>query len=120
MKRDNNNFSYNNPDSRLDENISRLVSLVGDSNKPGKKFTESLINSALGELKELRTEKKKEIMNISRWEKTIGWAAMVAAGCGAVLAVVASTLLKINFFLEAVAILSMSFNWLSYLGERAL
>ncbi len=105
---------------REDENILRLVKLTNDSNKPGKAFTESLINNALGKLGQLKMAKKQEIMNASRWEKTIGWAAMVVAGCGAVLAVVASTLLKINFFLEAVVILSMSFNWLTYLGEHTL
>jgi len=120
MKREDDNLSYRNSVSRSDENISRLVKLTNGSNKPGKAFTESLIDNALGKLKKLKTARKQEIINVSRWEKTIGWAAMVAAGCGAVLAIVASTLLKINLFLEAVVILTVSFNWLTYLGEHTL
>jgi hypothetical protein len=106
--------------NREDENISRLVKLADDSNKPGKAFTQSLINNALSELKRLKTVKQQEIMNVSWWEKAMGWAAMFAAACGAGLAVVISTLLKINFFLEAVVILTMFFNWLTYLGGLIL
>jgi Flp pilus assembly protein TadB len=105
---------------REDENISRLMKIAKDSNKPGKAFFESLINNAIGELGRLKIANKQVISNAGRWENNMGWAAMVAAGCGAVLAVVASTLLKINFLLEAAIILTMSFNWLTYLGEHTL
>jgi Flp pilus assembly protein TadB len=120
MKREDDSLSYRVPGSQLDENTSRLVKLADDSNKPGKALTESLINNALGELKQLKMAKNQEITDVSRWEKTMGWAAMVAAGCGAVLAVVASALLKVNFLLEAAVILTMSFNWLTYIGEHTL
>jgi hypothetical protein len=120
MKPENDNLSYRSSVSQSDENISRLVKLVDDSNKPGKAFVESLINNALGELNRLKIAKKQKIMNVSWWEKTIGWAAMFAAACGAGLAIVVSTLLKINFFLQAVVILTMFFNWLTYLGGRIL
>jgi hypothetical protein len=102
--------------NREDENISRLVKLADDSNKPGKAFTRSLINNALDELKRLKTAKQQEIINVSWWEKTAGWAAMVAAG----FAIVISTLLKINFLIEAVVILTMFFNWLTYIGGYIL
>jgi hypothetical protein len=102
--------------NREDENISRLVKLADDSNKPGKAFTRSLINNALGELKRLKTAKQQEIINVSWWEKTVGWAAMVAAG----FAIVISTLLKINFLLEAVVIVTAFFNWLTYIGGHIL
>ena len=113
-------MSYRNPVSQSDENISRLVKLTDDSNKPGKALVESLINNALSELKKLNIAKKQEIINVSWWEKTMGWAAMFAAACAAGLAIVASALLKISFFLEAVVILTMFFNWLTYLGGRIL
>jgi hypothetical protein len=103
-----------------DENISRLVKLADDSNKPGRVFVQSLINNALGELKQLTISKEQEIIKASWWEKTMGWAAMFAAACAAGLAIVASALLKISFFLEAVVILTMFFNWLTYLGGRIL
>ena len=116
MKQEDNNLSYCSSASQSDENISRLVKLADDSNKPGKAFVESLINNTLGELKQLKTAKKQEIINVSWWEKTMGWAAMLAAACAAGFAVIVSALLKISFFLEAIII----FNWLTYLGGRIL
>jgi hypothetical protein len=97
-----------------DENISRLVKLAGDSNKPGKAFTESLIDNALAELRQPR------IIEVSWWGKTAGWAAMFSAGCAAAFAFAASILLKINLALETVLILTMVFNWLTYLGGHIL
>ena len=124
MKRKDDNSFHHNSTTQSDKNISRLAKLADDSNKPGRVFTESLINNALGKLKQLKTAKEREekniIMKVSWWEKTLGWAAMVAAACGAGLAIVVSTLLKINFFLEAIVILTMFFNWLTYLGGRIL
>jgi hypothetical protein len=124
MKRKDNNSSYRNSVSQSDENISRLVKLAGDSSEPTRAFTESLINDTISKLKQLKTAKKREekniIMKVSWWKKTTGWAAMFAAACGAWLTVVVSTLLKIDFFLEAIVILTMFFNWLTFLGERIL
>jgi hypothetical protein len=102
--------------NREDENISRLVKLADDSNKPGKAFTDSLINNALGKLKRLETAKQ----HISWWEKSMGWAAMFAAACAAGFAFAVSVLLKISFFLEAAFVLTMFYNWLTYLGGRIL
>ena len=124
MKPEDDNLSDRSSVSQSDENISRLVKLADDSNKPGKTFTKSLINNALGELKQLKTAKNREekniIINVSWWEKAMGWAAMFAAACAAGFAIIVSTLLKINFFLQAVVILTMFFNWLTYLGGRIL
>ena len=106
--------------NREDENISRLVKLADDSNEPGKAFTQSLINDALGELKRLNIAKQREPINVSWWEKAVGWAAMFAAACTAGFAVVVSALLKISFFLEAVVIATAFFNWLTFLGGHIL
>jgi hypothetical protein len=103
-----------------DENISRLVKLVDASNRPGEAFVGSLINNALGELKRLKTAKKQEIINVSWWEKTMGWAAMFAAACAAGFAFVVSALLEINFLLQIIVVLTMFFNWLTFLGGRIL
>ncbi len=106
--------------NKEDENISRLVKLADDSNRPGRAFTRSLITNALGELNRLKTAKQQEITNVSWWEKAAGWAAMFAAACSAGFAIIVSALLKINFFLEVVVILTMLFNWLTYLGGYIL
>jgi hypothetical protein len=106
--------------NREDENISRLVKLVDDSNKPGRTFTESLINNALSKLDRLKTAKEQKIIKVSWWEKTAGWAAMFVAACAAGLAFAASTLLKINILLQAVIIVTAFFNWLIYLGGHIL
>lgn len=120
MKQEYDNLSYRNSVSQTDENISRLVKLANDSNKPGKVFVESLINNALVELKRFKTAKKQETANVNWWGKTAGWAAMFAAACAAGFAVVVSALLKISFFLEAVVIVTAFFNWLAYLGGLIL
>ena len=50
----------------------------------------------------------------------MGWAAMVAAACGAGLAFVVAALLKVNTFLTATVIMTMFVNWLNYLGGLIL
>ena len=120
MKRKDDNLFYRNSMTQSDENIARLMKLDDDSNKPGKAFVESLVNNALGELEQLKAAQKREIMKVSLWEETIGWAAMVAAACTAGLTIVISILLKINFFLGAVVVLTMFINWLTYFGAHIL
>jgi hypothetical protein len=118
MKRINDNLS-NDPVTQLDKNLSRLLKLTDQSNKPGRTLTESLINEALNELKQLDV-KKVEASNITIrsnwWEKTIGWAAMIAVACSAGLIFLVSVFFKMNLLLEAVVVLTMVFNWLCYLG----
>ena len=121
MKQNNNNLSNDDSVTQLDKNFSRLLKLSDQSNKPGRTFTESLINGALNELKQLEV-KRAEAKNItirSNWlEKVIGWAAMIAVACGAGLVVIISVFLKMNLLLEVIVVLTMVFNWLSYLGGR--
>jgi hypothetical protein len=121
MKPNNNNLSSDDSATQLDKNFSRLLKLTGESNKPGRIFTESLINGALNELKQLEV-KKAEVKHVtirSDWlEKIMGWAAMIAVACGAGLVVVISVFLKMNLLLEIVVVLTMVFNWLNYFGGR--
>ena len=119
MKRINNNLSNGDSATQLDKNFSRLLKLTGKSDKPGRTFTESLINDALNELKQLEVEKakSKNLMLLPNWlEKTVGWAAMITAAFGAGLVVMISIFLKMNLLLEIVVVLTMVFNWISYLG----
>jgi hypothetical protein len=119
MKQNNNDISNDDSATQLDKNFSRLLKLTDQSDKPGGKFTESLINSALKELKQPQVEKvgAKTVTIRSIWlERVIGWAAMIAVACGAGLVMVISILLKMNLLLEIVVVLTMVFNWLSYLG----
>jgi len=121
MKRNNDNLSSDDSVTQLDKNFSRLLKLSGQSNKPSRKFTAELINGALNELKQLEVEKadSKNVTIRSGWlEKAMGWAAMIAVACGAGLVVVISVFLKMNLLLEIVVVLTMVFNWLSYLGGR--
>ena len=121
MKQNDDNLSNDDSVTQLDKNFSRLLKLSDQSNKPGRTFTESLINGALNELKQLEV-KRAEAKNItirSNWlEKAIGWAAIIAVACGAGLVVVISVFLKMNLLLEVIVVLTMVFNWLSYLGGR--
>ena len=119
MKQNNDNISNGNSAAQLDKNFTRLLKLTDRSNKPGGKFTESLINSALNELKQAQVEEvgAKTVTLRSIWlERVIGWAAMIAVACGAGLVMVISVLLKMNLLLEIVVVLMMIFNWFSSLG----
>src|SRR3989304_687595 len=98
MTRKNDNLPFGDSAMQLDTNISRLVKLADDSNKPSSAFIKSLIDSALYELKQSETQRKPQeksiILKVSWWKKTMGWAAMFAAACGTGLAVILSTMLK--------------------------
>jgi hypothetical protein len=120
IKQENDNLFFSNSMTQSDKNISGLMKLADDSNKPSKAFVESLVNNALVELERLKAAKKREIMKVSWRKEAMGWAAMVAAACTAGLTIIVSTLLKINFFLGAVVVLTMFINWLTYLGARIL
>jgi len=124
MTRKNDNLPFGDSAMQLDTNISRLVKLADDSNKPSSAFIKSLIDSALYELKQSETQRKPQeksiILKVSWWKKTMGWAAMFAAACGTGLAVILSTMLKINTFLSVIVILTMFANWLIYLGGLIL
>ena len=121
MKRKIDDLSSDNSVTQLDKNFSRLLKLTGQSNKPGSTFTARLINGALDELKplEIKNADSENIMIRSNWfEKSMGWAAMLAVACGAGLVVVISVFLKMNLLLEIIVVLTMVFNWLNYLGGR--
>ena len=121
MKQNNENLLSDDSVTQLDKNFSRLLKLSDMSNKPSRKFTESLINGALDELKQPEV-KKAEAKNTtirSGWlEKAMGWAAMIAVACGAGLVVVISFFLKMNLLLEVIVVLTIVFNWISSLGGR--
>ena len=119
MKQSNKNISNDDSVTQLNKNFSRLLKLTDRSDKPGGKFTESLINSALNELKQPQAEKvgAKTVTIQSKWlERGIGWAAMIGVAWGAGLVIVMTVLLKMSLLLEIVVVLTMVFNWLSYLG----
>lgn len=119
MKRENDNLFKKDSATQMDKNFSRLLKLTGESNKPSKTFTESLINNALNELKQQDVKKaeSKGVIILPNWlEKTVGWAAMIAAAFSAGLVVMISVFLKMNLLLEIVVVITMVFNWLNYLG----
>jgi len=124
MTRKNDSLPFDDSATQLDTNISRLVKLADDSNKPSSAFTRSLIDIALYELKQSETQRKAQeksiILKVSWWKKAMGWAAMFAAACGTGLAVILTTLLKINTFLSVIVLITMFANWLTYLGELIL
>ena len=121
MKQNKGNISSEDSAAQLDKNFSRLLKLTDRSDKPGGKFTESLINIALNELKQPQEEKvgAKTFTIRSKWlERVIGWAAMIGVAWGAGLVIVMTALLKMSLLLEIVVVLTMVFNWLSYLGGQ--
>jgi hypothetical protein len=119
MKRINDNLSNDDSVTQLDKNLSRLLKQTGESNKPSRTFTESLISNALNELNQpdvIKAESK-HVMIRSKWlERTIGWAAMIAVAFGSGLVVLISVFLKMNLLLEVIVVLTIVFNWINYLG----
>ncbi len=118
--RKNDNLARRDPAAMLDENISRLLKAASDATVPSRRFTESLIDGALSEIDRIQVQKQDRAHRTtgSDWlERSLGWAAMVAAACSAGVAIIASIFLKMNFLLQSVVVLTMVFNWLTYLGE---
>ncbi|UCD00022.1 MAG: hypothetical protein JSW66_09090 [Phycisphaerales bacterium] len=120
MKDNRDNPPGNDDSTPLGQNIARLLKAAGTSSRPGAKFTESLVSRALDELKQSRGsagDKPYGQARFTRLEKSLGWAAMVAAACSAGLAIMASMFLKVNFVLQSVIAIVMIFNWFTTIGE---
>ena len=115
MKRQDKDFFDGDCGSHLDKNISRLVMLAGDSDKPGTVFTETLIENALGELG--GPEQTNMVVTISQWEKA---AAMIAVVCGAGFGILVSVLAYTNSLLTGIVLIAMFVNWLIYYGGLIL
>ena len=124
MKQEDDNLFHHSSISQSDKNISRLVKLTGDPIKPGRAFTESLIDNALSELKRLRVDgRQKEkgiIAKLDRRKKAIGWAAMIAVVCSAGFGILVSYLIQINSFFAMIVLIVMFVNWLFYIGGLVL
>jgi len=84
-------------DNNLEKNISRLVKLTADSDKPSEAFTQSLIDKALEELEGGggRTREGRTI-DMKVTFKTLGWAAVILVGCGVVFSIVVPSLQKMS------------------------
>jgi len=119
-QKENDVFHYNS-DTQADKNISRLVKLASDPGKPGRAFTELLIDSALNELGRSEAggeQKQRDItVKISWWEKAMGLAAMIALVCLAGLSILIS---KINIFFAVIVLAVTIINRFVYLGGLIL
>jgi len=85
-------------DNNLEKNISRLVKLTADSDKPSEAFTESLIDEALQELEgngQGRTREGRKI-DMKVTFKTFAWAAVILVACGVVFSIVVPSLQKVR------------------------
>ncbi len=124
MKQEDDNLFYHSSIHQSDKNISRLVKLTGDPIKPGRAFTESLIDNALSELKRLRVDGRQEekgiIAKLDWRKKAIGWAAMIAVVCSAGFSILVSYLIQINSFFAMIVLIVMFVNWLFYIGGLVL
>ena len=116
MSSNDNLHSEESPDL-LDKNLSRLVKLAKDTDKPDKAFTDSLIANAIGELKrsEVKGNQRKRIIPVIGWlEKTVGWAAMFIAALGAGMISIVSMFFQLNSILAAATSVAVLVNWLNY------
>jgi len=80
-------------ENNLEKNISRLVKLAGDSDKPGEKFTDSVIYNALRELKQPVNNSRREGRNKTmKVMKIFSCAAAVIVAAGVIFGIVISNL----------------------------
>lgn len=121
MKPKDDNPAQDDSATQLDENISRLVKLAGGPGKPGGAFTNSLVESAISELKRLkaapRPRQSNATLTISQFEKA---AAMIAVVCGAGFGILAAVLTKINALFAVIVLMGIFVNWLIYFGGLML
>jgi len=121
MKPKDDNPAQDDSATQLDENISRLLKLAADPGKPGGAFTNSLVESAMSELKWLKAGARREQRNvtatISQFEKA---AAMIAVVCGAGFGILVTVLTKTNSLFAVIVLMGMFVNWLIYFGGLML
>jgi len=82
-------------ENNLEKNISRLVKLTADSDKPSEAFTNSLIDEAINELEQGRTREGRKI-DMKVTFKTLAWAAVILVACGVVFSIVVPSLQKMS------------------------
>jgi Ca-activated chloride channel family protein len=75
-------------DKNLEKNISRLVKQVGDSDTPNKAFTSSLIDEALGELKQPVGRERDRRSTVMKVTKIFAYAAAILIVSGILLALI--------------------------------
>jgi hypothetical protein len=121
MNPENNNLLNRDSLNQREKNISRLMKLTGDLDKPNRAFTESLIENALGKLEQFKSATKQGEKNmtikISWWEKVLGCAAMFAVVCLAGLGFVAS---QMSSFFAVIVLMIMFINQFIYIGGLIL
>jgi hypothetical protein len=100
----------------LDQNISRLVRLAGDSTEPNPVFTESLVSSALQELGRANTNS----MLGANVDKVMKIAAMIAVICGACVELLLAGLAWGNTYIASAITVTMLVNGFSYIGGLIL
>jgi Ca-activated chloride channel family protein len=82
-------------ENNLEKNISRLVKLAGDSDKPSTAFADSLTEQALDEIEQTGASSKQEQRDKSlkiNWLKPLAYAAAILIVCGLAIALVMPTL----------------------------
>ena len=85
-------------ENNLEKNISRLVKLTADSDKPSEAFTESLIDEALQELEQAGQGRSREGRKIDMKVtfKTLSWAAVIIVACGVIFSMLMPSLSKVR------------------------
>lgn len=105
----------------LEKNISRLVKLACDSDKPSEVFTNLLIDAALHKLDEpeIKVTQRGSFLS-GNIDKIMSVAAMIAILCGAAFEILISNLVWMNSFFAATVFVTMFTNGLSYIGGLIL
>ncbi|HUT29982.1 MAG TPA: von Willebrand factor type A domain-containing protein [Sedimentisphaerales bacterium] len=84
-------------DNKLEQNISRLVKLTGDRDRPSKEFTDALTNDALADLAKSgkgRMGHRKVTPVKIKWLRILAYAAVIMVLCGVVISLTVPSLNK--------------------------
>jgi hypothetical protein len=110
-----------NEDNYMEKNLSRLVKQAGDPARPGKAFTDSLVDSALAEL--ARTSAGESRQNApfrGRLDRVMAIAAMVAVVFGAAVQIMLTALAWTCPVFAGALFVAMSANWITCVGRLIL
>jgi hypothetical protein len=105
----------------LEKNVSRLVKQAGDPARPGKAFTDSLIDSAMEELARTGTAQVHQGTFLGeRLDRVMAVAAMIAVVFGAAVQIMLTVLAWTSPVLASTLFLAMSANWITCVGRLIL
>ncbi|GAG24323.1 unnamed protein product, partial [marine sediment metagenome] len=98
-------------ENNLEKNISRLVKLAGDADKPSGAFVDSVTEDALDELKAAGRKHDRSDKSIKiNWIRALSWAAVILIVCGVGISILVPNLNKARRLTPALSEISQLYS----------